>query len=263
LVNTFSGANAIDTSSTMKMQADTFNALVSPTSTRDSGKVNEPIKLTLSFQSTNPIPKGALIKFYIPTDQAVLDGNAISVRDPVNPASVIAVKAGLATGVTPYLTFSVTEWCSDENSGKDCPASYTSTIEVTKGFKNPANARFPTNSIKIEVYTATGDFKVDAVSASLLTIPSCNYGTLQSVQVSRSSNLVGQPTTATFTFKTAAGTPGDLPTSQGFVNILFPAGFLYVRSSVTTPTCTVKDTSSSAAAASTTCTPTLVTDSLD
>jgi len=46
-------------------------------------------------------------------------------------------------------------------------------LEVTQGFKNPANARFASNSIKIETYTSAGDM-IDAVSSGLITVPSCN-----------------------------------------------------------------------------------------
>jgi hypothetical protein len=54
---------------------------------------------------------------------------------------------------------------------------------VTSGFKNPPNARFATNPIKLEIFSSQGD-KIDA--GTVMIIPSCNYGDLQSVDVQRS-----------------------------------------------------------------------------
>lgn len=70
-----------------------------------------------------------------------------------------------------------------------CLASFTSKIKIT-GFKNPANARFPSYSIIIEIYTSAGD-KIDSVSSDLYTLPNCNYGAMQSVDIARSSSIVG------------------------------------------------------------------------
>ncbi len=98
-----------------------------------------------------------------------------------------------------YQIFSVT-WCATAGVA-GCTSSTTNppAIQITAGFKNPATARFATNSIKIEVYTSVGD-KIDAVNTNVNTIPSCNYGALQSADVTRSVQTVGQPTKLTFTF---------------------------------------------------------------
>jgi hypothetical protein len=136
--------------------------------------------------------------------------NTISARNPGN-GNAITVLAGIKLlSNSVYQTFDVQEWCSSLNGGTSCPAlTYTSTIEITKGLKNPPNAMFPSNSIKIEIYTSAND-KIDAVTSNLLTIPSCNYGSLQSVSILRSSNVVGQITNLKFTFQTAANTAGAL-----------------------------------------------------
>jgi len=147
-------------------------------------------------------------------------------------------------------------WCS---SGGSCPAqtNYIS-LTVDQGYKNPPNARFPSNSIKIETYTSAGD-KIDAIFTNLITIPQCNYGALQSVSLARSVHVVGQKTKLTFTFKTTAGSAGNLVSGQGYVNIMFPAGFLFTKGSVS-PTCTVKDATSAVASAG--CEPSYSVDSL-
>ena len=63
----------------------------------------------------------------------------------------------------------------------------------------------------------------------------------------------------TFTFQTAAGVNGDLPSSNGFVDVFFPVGFLYNKAS--TIICTVRDFTV-ATATTTTCTTTYATDDL-
>lgn len=148
-----------------------------------------------------------------------------------------------ASGV--YQIFSVT-WCATAGVAA-CTLSTIKTlsIEISQGFKNPANARFASNSIKLEAYTSSGD-KIDAVTSNVITIPSCNYGALQSADVTRSVQTVGQATKLTFTFKTAAIPAGALIDRQGFVNILFPAGFLF-KTGTANPVCTVKDASQTAA----------------
>ena len=65
LVNTYFGIDSIDTSSSATIQPDTFNSVLSPSSLRDVFTVNLDIKLTISFQTTNPIPSGSLVKFSI------------------------------------------------------------------------------------------------------------------------------------------------------------------------------------------------------
>lgn len=152
-------------------------------------------------------------------------------------------------------TFTLKEWCSDDNGGTFCPPTYTSTVKIT-GLKNPVNARFPTLSIIIQIYTSAGA-KIDAISTGFFTTPQCNYGALQSVLVSRTVHTVGQATSYTFKFQTNSN--GDLGT-QGNIAIQFPASYVFDMASGT-PTCTVRDASSASnAAISTTCTATKVAD---
>lgn len=84
-------------------------------------------------------------------------------------SGLINIVTTLSGPVSNYNTFTLGEWCSDDNGGTSCPTTFTSSVELT-GFKNPPNARFPTNSIKIEIYTSAGD-KIDAVSSNFYTIP--------------------------------------------------------------------------------------------
>jgi hypothetical protein len=66
------------------------------------------------------------------------------------------------------------------------------------------------------------------------------------VAISRSSDIVGQQTKLTFTFKTAASPDGDLDNGFGHVNVRFPIVFLY-RKGTNAPTCTIRETSSATA----------------
>jgi hypothetical protein len=68
----------------------------------------------------------------------------------------------LAGPTSSYNTFTLKEWCSDDNGGVSCPTTFTSKVQIS-GLKNPPNARLPSLSIKIEIYTSGGD-KIDAVS---------------------------------------------------------------------------------------------------
>ncbi|CDW89223.1 UNKNOWN [Stylonychia lemnae] len=251
--NTYFGSARIDTSTSLTIKPDTFNEIKNTASSRDVVTVNTGIKLTISFSTTNPIPANAQIKFYIPTDQALIDTTTFGATDMSGIGSV-GIVTTLAGPTSNYNTFTLKEWCSDDNGGLSCPNTFTSKVQIS-GMKNPANARFPTNSIKIEIYTSAGD-KIDAVSTDIYTIPMCNYGAMQGVLIARTVNTVGLATTYTFTFQTNSN--GDLGTT-GFVNILFPVAFLFDKTSPT-PTCTVKISGSAAAATSTTCTPTKVAD---
>jgi len=71
--------------------------------------------------------------------------------------------------VSSYNTFTVVEWCSNNNGNAACPAGSSLQVQI-KGFKNPANARFATNSIKIEITTSAGAI-IDAITTSFFTTP--------------------------------------------------------------------------------------------
>jgi hypothetical protein len=70
----------VDISSTLRVRADTFNDILNANSNRDAERVNLNIKLTLTFDTTNPLPQGSEIKVFIPTDQAVLSGAALAIN---------------------------------------------------------------------------------------------------------------------------------------------------------------------------------------
>lgn len=67
-INSYVSTYQIDSLSTLTVTADTFNDIVSPTSARSDATVNTPITMTISFSTTNPIPVGSIIKFYVPKD---------------------------------------------------------------------------------------------------------------------------------------------------------------------------------------------------
>ena len=69
IINTFfMDTFQVDTSSTLRVRADTFNDILNANSNRDAERVNLNIKLTLTFDTTNPLPQGSEIKVFIPTD---------------------------------------------------------------------------------------------------------------------------------------------------------------------------------------------------
>ena len=88
----------------------------------------------------------------------------------------VQILTNLAGPTSSYNTFTLKEWCSDDNGGTSCPPTYTSTVKIA-GLKNPLNARFPTLSIMIQITTSAGA-KIDAVTTSFFTTPQCNYGAL-------------------------------------------------------------------------------------
>ena len=113
--------------------------------------------------------------------------SSFSLKDPNNPANVLASTLNAASGNNVYQNFTLTNWCSVYNGGGSCPEqSYTSSIIISSGFKNPALAIFPSHSIIIEIYTSTG-FVIDAATANLMTIPSCNYGELVTISFTMSN----------------------------------------------------------------------------
>lgn len=239
----------------MKVTADTFNKITNYFSTRSVVTVNTASAFTLSFQTTNPIPANAKVSFSIPTDQALVDSSTTFAATDNSGSGTVSILTTLAGPSSGYITFTLKEWCSDDNGGTSCPPTYSSSV-IINGLKNPANARFPTNSIIIQIYTSAGD-KIDAVSTSFFTTPQCNYGALHSVLITRTVNTVGQATSYTFKFQTNSN--GDLGT-QGNVTIQFPASFLFDLSSGS-PTCSVRDASSASnTAVSTTCYATKVAD---
>ena len=90
--------------------------------------------------------------------------SSFSLKDPNNLANVLASTLNAASGNNVYQNFTLTNWCSVYNGGGSCPEqSYTSSIIISSGFKNPALAIFPSHSIIIEIYTSTG-FVIDAIS---------------------------------------------------------------------------------------------------
>lgn len=124
--------------------------------------------MSISFQTTNPIPANAQIKFYVPTDQALIGSTTFTVTDK-SGSGTVSIVSTLSGPTSNFNIFTVKEWCSNDNGGISCPTTFTSKIDIT-GLKNPANAYFPSNSIKIEIYTSAGD-KIDSVSTNFYTIP--------------------------------------------------------------------------------------------
>jgi hypothetical protein len=113
--------------------------------------------------------------------------SSFSLKDPNNLDNVLASTLNAASGNNVYQNFTLTNWCSVYNGGGSCPEqSYTSSIIISSGFKNPALAIFPSHSIRIEIYTSTG-FAIDAATVNLMTIPSCNYGELVTISFTMSN----------------------------------------------------------------------------
>lgn len=84
-------------------------------------------------------------------------------------SEIVAVTTALAGPVSSYNTFTLREWCSNNNVNAACPSTYSHSLQVT-GFNNPANARFPTNSIRIEITTSAGAI-IDSITTSFFSTP--------------------------------------------------------------------------------------------
>ena len=60
-----------------------------------------------------------------------------------DPNGGTVTKVGSMAFTNPYYTFTVQEWCSDNNANGPCPALSTLTLTIT-GFSNPSTAVAPT-----------------------------------------------------------------------------------------------------------------------
>ncbi len=145
----------------------------------------------------------------------------------VNGGSVSALSADTAN----YYTVQMTEFCSNDNGGTQCPNTYTSKVRLT-GFKNPATSASPTKSWKIIISTS-GGAQIDQVITGIFATPTIALGPLQSVAITRSSNIVGDIPTFSVSFKLS----NALADSKGYIYIGLPAGFLYFKTA--TSTCTI------------------------
>jgi hypothetical protein len=125
----------------------------------------------------------------------------------------------------------LTEWCSSNlNSGIACAAGTKMCFSIS-GFDNPSTTEVPTLSVTIRMNTGSGDI-VDALTTGIVILPYVNKGPLQALVITRSPNVVGDPTTITINFKTTT-----VLGSNGYIYVNFPATFLYIATG--SPVCKI------------------------